>query len=128
MDRPTLVPARIYSHDPRLARRVGVLEAAQVVVALLTADVRVVPLRVAVPDVDENALERDARVAIDLRHDPVDREDRALRHGAIGRVDADVRRVEVLVDVVRALGQLRHDDARWQRAGDGSGRGTGEGS
>jgi hypothetical protein len=61
----------------RLAVGVGVLVAAQVVVALLAADVRVVAERVAMPDVDEDALERDARVAVDLRDDPVEGQDGA---------------------------------------------------
>jgi hypothetical protein len=45
-------------------------------VALLAADVGIFAQRVAVPDIDQDAGERDARVAIDLRHDPAELERR----------------------------------------------------
>ena len=78
------------------------------------------------PDVDEDALERDAGVAIDLRDDPVEPQDGALADRAVRGVDPDVGPIELLVDVVRTLGQLGDDDAGGQGTGDRGGRGAGE--
>ena len=127
VDRATLVPAGIDRDDPCLARRVGVLVAAQVVVALLAADVRIVAL----PRRNARRRRGRPRAGCTRCRRPATRPSRASgprpRTRAVRRVDADVRPVEVLVDVVRTLGQLRHDDARRQRARDGDGRGGREG-
>ena len=75
------------------------------------------------PHVHEHAFERDAGRAVHLGNDPVDAQDLAVDGGSIRRVDPDVGALQLLVDVVRALGQLGHHHAGRQ----GTGRRTGDG-
>ena len=78
MDGATLVPARVDGGERRDAVSVGSLEAPQEVGAGAALDAGVDAERVAMPDVDDGALEREASVAIDLRHEPAEFERDAL--------------------------------------------------
>jgi len=118
VDRTALVPARIDRRDRREAVGISVLVAPQEVVTLLAADVRILADGIAMSDVDQHALERDAGIAVDLRDDPIDLEGRTLDRLA-GRDTCDLVSDVAQPIVSRVIGSFmgisEEDDAMWAK-------------
>src|SRR5262249_30461564 len=124
-DRAPLVPGRVDRDEAGPPIPVGHLVAAQELLAgrveARVGHVRVDAQRVAVPDVDQDALERHARAAVDARDGEGEREADAILHRPVAGIGSDVGALELLVHEIRALGLLRAHDAGRRGGGIGGG-------